>query len=70
MLMGTAFTLKVGICWFHKLNRENSSTPIYAVSTPISCLRTVHTTKSFTKVNMLPMYAIIPSRNKINFITT
>lgn len=69
MLTGTAFTMKVGIRWCHKRNRKNSSTPIYAISLKSqNCTHPRELHKG--EVNMLPMDATIPSRNKINFVTT
>lgn len=69
MLMSAAFALEVGICWLHKLDRKNESTPIYTTSLKSqNC--THHKELHKGKVNLLPTDATIPSRNKINFITT
>lgn len=68
MLFGTAFTLTVGICWFHKLKGKSKSNPIYVITSKSqNC--THHKKLHKGEVNMLPTAAPIPSRNKINFIT-
>lgn len=70
MLKGTAFTLKVGIhCCQKKNNGEkNLSQFMLYLFKYQNCAHNKDLHEG--KVNMLPMDAMIPSKNKINFITT
>lgn len=71
MLKGTEFTLKVGIHWCQKTmgkNNNNLSQFMLYLFKYQNCAHNKDLHEG--KVNMLPMDAMIPSKNKINFITT